>query len=449
MSELEEQLATARALHDVAETLSVTLGQDGWLKFVKLRNNLNNDALPEVLSDLNNYLKSSGVNIDIHNIGNTMSESDDMFAPSKDLARQMAVMIAAGKEIWVKDSRNDVWKINKVERDPNNPKRWLARWDYGEFVVSDSDFELRPVDGHMYWLDPKRVYESTLAEGASSVLYHYTSPMPALRIMKSGEFELTSSVGSPQEAKFMPKGYPYFLSTTRSKVGDYHARTPGSHAVMFVLDGNKLSQQYKVKPVDYWEGMWQRDNANERTREAEDRVYSKTPAIPTAGIIKEIHQLVSDQDEFRSPVIRQMAIIAKTQGIPIYFYADKQGWLLQAPNRRFNVSQLPSRFKGQPKQGMLYRSRRISPLEQWVELLYKKNKSELSQEANQLRHNLVYYGARYPEEDNNLRIDLANARKPNDPERGLADRVIQFLRKNNMSTVDLKNAMVAKWTKAP
>ena len=376
-------------------------------------------------------------------------ESDDMFAPTKNLGRKMAVMIAAGKEIWVKDSRNEVWKINKVERDPSNPKRWLARWDYGEFVVDDNDLELRPTDGQTYWLDPIKYNESSLNEAATSVLYHYTSPMPALRIMKSGEFELTSSVGSPQEAKIAPKGYPYFMSTTRSKVGDYHARTPGSHAVMFVLDGNKLSQHYKVKPVDYWEGMWQRDNSNERTREAEDRVYSKTPTIPTAGVIKEIHQLVSDQDEFRSPVIRQMAIIAKTQGIPIYFYADKQGWLLQAPNRRFNVSQLPSRFKGQPKKSMAYRSRRITPLEQWVELLYKKNKSELSQEASQLRHNLVYYGSRYPEEDNNLRIDLANARKPNDPERGLADKVIQFLRKNNMSTVDLKNAMVAKWEKAP
>jgi len=432
-----------------------------------------------------------------------VDEEDDMFAPSKDLARRMAVMIAAGKEIWVKDSRNDVWKINKVERDPNNANRWLARWDFGEFVVSGGDFELRPEDGHTYWLDPvKHINEAKskviartadalmprapddrlssknktvrdvehgldslewefrqltgmdnekleLDEGATSVLYHYTSPMPALRIMKGGEFELTSSVGSPQEAKIAPPGYPYFMSTTRSKVGDYHARTPGSHAVMFVLDGNKLSQHYKVKPVDYWEGMWQRDNSNERTREAEDRVYSKTPTIPTEGVIKEIHQLVSDQDDFRSPVIRQMAIIAKTQGIPIYFYADKQGWLLQAPNRRFNVSQLPSRFKGQPKKSMAYRSRRITPLEQWVELLYKKNKSELSQEASHLRHNLVYYGSRYPEEDNNLRIDLANARKPNDPERGLADRIIQFLRKNNMSTVDLKNAMVAKWEKAP
>jgi hypothetical protein len=72
ISELESQLEAVRKLHDVAETLSVTLGQDGWLKFVKLRNNLNNDALPEVLSDLNNYLKSSGININIHNIGNLL-----------------------------------------------------------------------------------------------------------------------------------------------------------------------------------------------------------------------------------------------------------------------------------------------------------------------------------------------------------------------------------------
>lgn len=545
-------------------------------------------------------------------INELFESSDDMFAAPKVTARKLAALMHAGKEIWVKDSRNEVWKINKIEPDPNNPKRWLARWDFGEFVVGDDEYKLdsleadessymlRPIhrfaesdddmfatkkksnlsnvsthnlvallqalsdeeygsykgkatiiklelirrgvpipDGvaaldeseddmfapgpsvlvrakqlldksksiyiaHPYYDNevlpvfsiyvdentPHRYSDSVtillknwrhiehdinadewklepfangfllkkkasggdaevLDEGATSVLYHYTSPMPALRIMKSGDFELASSVGSPQETKFAPKGYPYFMSTTRSKVGDYHARIPGSHAVMFVLDGTKLAHNYKVKPVDYWEGMWQQDNSNERTREAEDRVYSKTPTIPTAGIIKEIHQLVTDQDEFRSPAIRQMAIIAKTQGIPIYFYADKQGWLLQAPNRRFTVSQLPNRFKGQPKTGMARSSRRITPLEQWVELLYKKNKSELSQEASQLRHNLVYYGSRYPLEDHQLGIELANARKPNDPNRALADRLIQYMRKHNLTPVDFKNAMVAKWDKTP
>ena len=378
-------------------------------------------------------------------------EHDDMFAPVKDLARRMAVLIGAGKEIWVKDSRNEVWKINKVERDPAQPKRWLARWDYGEFVVDDDDFELRPVDGHMYWFEPKQHIseETELDEGASSILYHYTSPAPALRILKSGEFELTSSIGSQVEAKIAPKGYPYYLSTTRNKLGDYHARIPGSHAVMFVLNGTKLSHNYKVKPVDYWEGMWQRDNANQRTHEAEDRVFSKTPTIPTAGIIKEIHQLVTDQDEFRSPVIRQLAILAKTQGIPIYFYADKESWLLQAPNRRITVSQLPNRFAGPAKQGWVRHSSRISRLEQWVELLYKKNKSELSQEANELRYNLVYYGARYPEEDQSLANDLTNARKPNEPDRKYAATLIEYMRKYNLSTVDFKNAMVEKWSKAP
>jgi hypothetical protein len=537
-------------------------------------------------------------------------DEDDMFAAPKVTARKLAALMQAGKELWVKDSRNEVWKINKIEQDPLQPKRWLARWDYGEFVVGDDEYKLdilepdesaymlRPVhrfaesdddmfatkkksnlshvsthnlvallqalsdeeygaykgkatliklelkrrgvplpddvaaldesDDDMFAAGPsalvrakhlldksKSVYiehpyydevlpvfsiyvdentprrysdsvtvllknwrhlehevnadEWTLApfangfvlkkkatnedaevldEGASSVLYHYTSPAPALRILKSSEFELTSSVGSQVEAKIAPKGYPYYLSTTRNKLGDYHARIPGSHAVMFVLNGTKLSHNYKVKPVDYWEGMWQRDNANQRTREAEDRVFSKTPTIPTAGIIKEIHQLVTDQDEFRSPVIRQLAILAKTQGIPIYFYADKESWLLQAPNRRITVSQLPGRFSGPAKQGWARHSSRISRLEQWVELLYKKNKSELSQEANELRYNLVYYGARYPEEDQSLANDLTNARKPNEPDRKYAAKLIEYMRKYNLSTVDFKNAMVAKWEKA-
>jgi hypothetical protein len=286
-----------------------------------------------------------------------------------------------------------------------------------------------------------------ITEGASSVLYHYTSIRPALRIMQSGQFELTSSVGNKQEERIAPAGYPYYMSTTRTKVGDYHARNMGSHAVMFVLDGDKISQRYKVKPVDYWERMWISDTSNQRTRESEDRIYSKTPTIP-ANSITEIHQLVMYKDENRGPIIRNMAILAKKNGIPIYFYDNENSWLLQDKRKSIPVSKLKDELLGQmPKLTHTSSSRRISSLEQWLELIFKKKKSVLSQEANELRYNIVYYGARYPEEDQNLGIDLHNARKPNDTSRPYAEKIIQFMNKNGLKkTSDLKNAMVAKWS---
>ena len=287
--------------------------------------------------------------------------------------------------------------------------------------------------------------DEQLEEGATSVLYHYTSVRPALKILQTGEFELTSSYGNKSEENITPHGYPYYMSTTRSKVGDYHVRYPGSHAVMFVLDGNKIAQRYKVKPVDYWERMWASDTSNQRTRESEDRVYSKTPTIP-ADSIKEIHQLVKTQDENRGPVIRNMAILAKKKGIPIFFYTDEDSWVLQDKRKAVPVSQLTAELGGQMPNAYHRPSRRISSLEQWLELIKKTDKSQLTPEADKLRYNIVYYGSRYPEEDQNLGVDLHNARKPGEPDRVIATKLVDYLRRNNMSTADLKNAMATKWS---
>jgi len=285
-----------------------------------------------------------------------------------------------------------------------------------------------------------------LSEGATDILYHYTSIRPALKILQTGEFELTSVVGNKSEEKFAPAGYPYYMSTTRSKVGDYHTNYPGSHACMFVLDGRKIAQKYKVKPIDYWEGMWQKDNSNQRTRESEDRVYSKTPTIPATCIL-EIHQLIAAEDQDRGAIIRNMAILAKRAGIPIYFYTSEQSWLLQDKRNSVGVAGVKSGLEGpMPALSRTYRSNRISSLEQWLELIHKKAKSELSQEANELRYNLIYYGARYPDEDQNLSNDLHNARKPGETERPMAIKIIDYMRKHGMTkTTQLKAAMVEKW----
>jgi hypothetical protein len=63
---------------------------------------------------------------------------------------------------------------------------------------------------------------------------------------ESNEFE-TLPIGNDVESSMAIKGMPYYLSTSRSKVGDYH-RYVGDSAAMFVLDGRKIASKYKVKP---------------------------------------------------------------------------------------------------------------------------------------------------------------------------------------------------------
>jgi len=52
-----------------------------------------------------------------------------------------------------------------------------------------------------------------LAESLSKVVFHYTNILAALKILRSGNFKLSSALGSIEE-KTMPKGYYYFLSNT-------------------------------------------------------------------------------------------------------------------------------------------------------------------------------------------------------------------------------------------
>ena len=89
---------------------------------------------------------------------------------------------------------------------------------------------------------------------------------------------------------------------------------------MFVLDGQWFSQRYPVKPIDYWERSWQ--FSPDRTREAEDRVFSKESAIPLGGVTA-VHVLLKEQDESRSPLTRTILIEAKKLGIPTYLYTDE------------------------------------------------------------------------------------------------------------------------------
>jgi len=280
-----------------------------------------------------------------------------------------------------------------------------------------------------------------LIEGATDVLYHKTSTRAAANILKDGVFKLASSVGTQAEEQYAPPGRPYFLSTSRSKAGDY-ARWVGSSEVMFNLNGQWLAQRYKVKPIDYWERAWQ--HSPERTSEGEDRVFSKDPEI-SIECVTAVHAFIKSADEWRSPYTRQVLLVAKQRGIPAYLYTDPQAWKLQDTRKAVSPQQAAALLKGSTPVRTQYKPA-SSYLEPWLELIYKKAKSELSPAAEKLRHNLVYYGLRYPNEDSGLASDMNNSRKPDSPDYANVDKLIKFMRANRLAKpADLKNALAQKW----
>ena len=284
-----------------------------------------------------------------------------------------------------------------------------------------------------------------LPEAASAVLYHYTNTAAAAKIMTAGEFLLASSTGTQAEKEYEIPGYPYFLSTTRTRVGDYHNRYVGSSAVMFVLNGSWLNHHYKTRAIDYWNRSWLHSDGT-RSRESEDRIYSKTPGIPaTSSSIRSIHVLIKEQLENRGAEIRTVLLSAKTQGIPTYLYTNEVAWKLQDTRKSINIAQSKDLLKGpQPSRRSYGLSRNY--LEDWLELIYKKNKADLTPSALKKVRSLVVYGQGYRNEDDGLGVDMSNARKPGSNDYASMVKINDFMRRAKLkTTVDLKNYLVDKW----
>jgi hypothetical protein len=279
-----------------------------------------------------------------------------------------------------------------------------------------------------------------LNERLSSVVYHYTPLFPAKNILSSGNFELTSSLGSVEQ-QYQPKGYPYFLSTTRTKRGGYHSNVPGNSGVLFVLNGDWYNRHYKSAPIDYWQ---ERGNLLPgRSSEAEDRLFSRDPTMSIGGVT-EVHVYVNPDnvtDTIKARA-RQVIILAKKLGLPTYFYTNPQAWMSFDKRNLGDITVLT---------GQEYLGGRTTThkgyLNPWVELLYAKSKDQLSKKANDIRYSLAYTYDKQ-ESAKGLATDMSNARKPGSGrDRENAVKIINFMRQNKLDTItDFVEYLANKWS---
>jgi hypothetical protein len=284
-----------------------------------------------------------------------------------------------------------------------------------------------------------------LTERISSIVYHYTNIAAARKILRSGEFELSSAMGSVEQ-QYMPPGQYYFLSTTRTRTGGYHQVT-GSAGALFVLDGDWFNQRYRGHAVDYWLNR-NPQVAHHRRHEAEDRIFSREPIIPIDGVTA-VHVYVSPDAEEKIRVFaRQALIAAKRRGIPTYFYDDQDAW------RSLNTARTAKPVLPGQDQLRGYVSPPRDPdsrlfrdyMKAWVELIQANSKDQLSKEADGIR-----YGFHSAYNRNNaargLSTELSNARKPSEGiERKRAATIIQYMRQQGFTKVsELVDALADKW----
>lgn len=275
-----------------------------------------------------------------------------------------------------------------------------------------------------------------LAEAISSRVFHYTRAGTAAKILSSGEFELSSTLGASWEQQFAPKGYTYFLSTTRTRFGGYH-QSVGSDAVLFELDGNFYNQRYPGKAVDYWNNRNPLQSYH-RSHEAEDRIFSKEPAVP-AVIIKMDVYISAEAEPQTLARVRKIALLAKQRGIPIGLYTDADAWRLGDERKQADISML----RGQEPSRKNYPSRRY--LKRWIELISANKQNQLSKDADRIRYDLMYT---YDKESaaKSLDTDLSNARKPDSSDRPDVVKIVRYMHANKLPTVRaLVDHLADKW----
>ena len=162
-----------------------------------------------------------------------------------------------------------------------------------------------------------------ITEGASDILYHFTSKTNLINILKKNEFNLTFSIGDSPDFNVNRNKFFYF-STTRSKSSGFKKGN-----VKLVLDGRKLKNNYKLIPVDYWRLK------SLKNSEQEDRIISDKPIIPNAiNYILEIH--MKDNTEIISN--KEIYFISKKYNIPLFFYENEKDFLLQTNNKEINFN---------------------------------------------------------------------------------------------------------------
>ena len=116
-----------------------------------------------------------------------------------------------------------------------------------------------------------------LLEYYSGDLYHATYIDEAVSILHSDALFATPFMVNKTETSFS-NNYYFYVSLSRSKYGSFHeTKTDSQKLVLFVLDGDKLSRNFKTQPIDYWEGHITKNRHDED--EMEERIYVNKPEI--------------------------------------------------------------------------------------------------------------------------------------------------------------------------
>lgn len=156
-------------------------------------------------------------------------------------------------------------------------------------------------------------------------LYHFTTSN-IKEILKNNTINLSSNLGTVAD-EF--GGYPFFLSLSRS--GSSRSGYGRNYSYKIVFDGDKLTNNYKLVPYDYWQYKNKmEDPSYQNYFEYEDRLLSKK------AIIEDINKYIIRIDVIKDNPYNETDIeilrLAKSLGVPIFFYENIKDFELSRNN---------------------------------------------------------------------------------------------------------------------
>lgn len=159
-----------------------------------------------------------------------------------------------------------------------------------------------------------------ILESPSAIIYHFTTFNNAISILRNNTIGLSPFIAKQTEQNIIDTNKIFYLSTTRSKLGEYGRNN--TFMIAFVLDGNKLKNNFQSKSVDYW--------GNPKLSEMEDRLLSNNAYIKDANrYITRIDVYASEQYmNSKKYNIQALVQVANSIGIDVKVYTRVQDFNL-------------------------------------------------------------------------------------------------------------------------
>jgi hypothetical protein len=272
-----------------------------------------------------------------------------------------------------------------------------------------------------------------ITEGTSDILFHMTDKESASKILKSGNFILMPSFDVGGEQDYQEGNKVFYMSMARSKTSSYFEVFPES-PVLFVMDGRKLKQNYRIKPIDFFsdlsDGVYAGQPSERSTgySEMEDRLISSDNLLNVKKYVTSIHTIIPSKAT--SSIFHSFLIwkYGKKLGIPVYFYENYKKLIMGKNPSNYDYKLYSKQLKN--KTGHFVDKIIHRQLKPHRELILAKKYDNLSIEA---KHLLQAFYKNPSESKSDMTNFIKRAIKSNPSE---VRKFINLLKQNKFNTYD-------------